>query len=204
MNAVALPFPALSHPRFGAKRRYKAFGLLEVILVFAIVIGAAAVVFTVFNGANGSANAARVVDETNLIAANVRSSPWGMSHDYSTLPAGQFIPGIFPSSWNVNGQAVDPSTGVSAQIGPGFTNQQFNITLNYEPTDGAACAKMLSSFAADGYDDVWAAGPGPTDSGASVCASTNPCKVDMTKVAAWCSGTLFTDGPSFGFSVFAH
>ena len=186
------------------KHRSRAFGLLEVILVFAIVIGAAAVMFTVFSSSNGSAQADRVVEETNMIAANIRTSPWGMNHDYSTLPNGQFIPGIFPASWNQSGQAVDPSTGQLAQVGPGFTSQQFNITLNYEPSDGAACTKMISAFAADGYDDIWVAGPGPTDTGASVCATTNPCKPDMTKVTAWCSGTLFTDGPSFGFSVFAH
>ena len=185
-------------------RRRQGFGLLEVILVFALIIGVAALTFSVFTGANGSAQANRVVQETNLIAANIRTSPWGMNHNYASLPYGQFVPGIFPASWDQNGQAIDPSTGQLAMVGQGFTPQQFNITLNYEPTDGAACARMLSAFAADGYDDIWAAGPGPTDSGASVCASTNPCKVDMAKVAAWCSGTLFTDGPSFGFSVFAH
>lgn len=202
MSTLALFHPVIARPLH--RRKSRAFGLLEVILVFAIVIGAAAVVFTVFSSSNGSAQADRVVEETNMIAANIRTSPWGMNHDYSTLPNGQFIPGIFPASWNVSGQAIDPSTGQLAQVGPGFTNQQFNITLNYEPSDGAACTKMISSFAADGYDDVWVAGPGPTDMGASVCASTNPCKPDMSKVTAWCSGTLFTDGPSFGFSVFAH
>ncbi len=203
MSTLAIFSPVIA--RSLHRRKSRAFGLLEVILVFAIVIGAAAVVFTVFTGANGSANADRVVAQTDLIAANIRTSPWGMNHDYSTLPTnGQYIPGIFPTDWNQSGQAIDPSTGQPALIGPGFNNQQFNITMNYEPSDGAACTKMLSAFAAEGYDDIWAAGPGPSDRGSSVCATTNPCKVDMTAVTAWCSGTLFTDGPSFGFSVFAH
>lgn len=209
MNAVASPLCSI--PRL--KRRSKAFGLLEVILVFAIVIGAAAAVFTVFGFANASSEANAIVDQTNLVAANLRASPWGVAHNFSDIPAdmpGQWVPGIFPNSWRAeNGQAVSPETGATAYFGGGtpggFAPNQFWVVINFVPVNHSECERVGSELAAEGYDDVWFAGSGPADIGQSVCASTTPCRVDMGKLTTWCTGTQAADSPgTVGFQVLGH
>jgi type II secretory pathway pseudopilin PulG len=50
----------------------RGFGLLEVILVFAIVIGAAAVIFTVFSSAGAAADADTETNDAQVIAANLK------------------------------------------------------------------------------------------------------------------------------------
>jgi type II secretory pathway pseudopilin PulG len=72
MGLSPLPFLDL-HMNFRIRKKTRGFGLLEVILVFAIVIGAAAVVFTVFQSAKPSADAANEVDHATLIASNIKS-----------------------------------------------------------------------------------------------------------------------------------
>lgn len=215
MNAVALP---CSIPRL--KRRSRAFGLLEVILVFAIVIGAAAVVFTVFGFAHGASEASELAEETNLVAANLRTSPWGIAHDYSTIPGTysvQWFPGVYPSSWNQNGQAVEPITGNAVGIGPGYTNQEFSVTLNYVPADSSECQKLGSELAAQGYDDVLWAGAGPTATGGTIFVSSSgpgspptTHTIDQAKLSSFCGGSAGNLGsggatPGYsGFTVIGH
>ena len=204
MSTLALFQPVIARPLH--RRKSRAFGLLEVILVFAIVIGAAAVVFTEFGFAHASSEASNLVDETNVIAANLRSSPWGVSHDFTQVPmTGQWIPGIFPSSWNVNGQAVSPETGATAWIGPGNAPNQFWVLLNYVPVSNSECSRIGNELAAQGYDDVWFAASGPSDIGKSICSATSPCKIDQTKLNFWCGGSDTTDTPgTVGFQAITH
>ena len=218
MSTLALFHPVIARPLH--RRKSRAFGLLEVILVFAIVIGAAAIVFTVFGFAHGASEASELADETNLVAANLRASPWGMAHDYSTIPgvySTQWFPGIYPASWDQSGQAVEPITGNAVGIGPGYTNQEFSITLNYVPADASECQKLGSELAAQGYDDVLWAGAGPTATGGTIFVSTsgpgNPPTthtIDQAKLANYCGGSAGNLGsggatPGYsGFTVFGH
>jgi type II secretory pathway pseudopilin PulG len=55
------------------KRHRKGFGLLEIILVFAIIIGAGAIVFSVFSNAQDKALVSHGVDQMNLVVANTRA-----------------------------------------------------------------------------------------------------------------------------------
>lgn len=219
MSAIALPFPSI--PRTPVtKARRRGFGLLEVILVFAIIIGAAAAVFTVYGYAQASSDAQAITEETNLVAANLRASPWGMQHDYSTIPGvytDQWIPGIYPAAWNQNGQAIEPLTSNAMWIGPGYTNQQFSITLNYVPQKAAECQKLGSALAAAGYDDVDWASAGPMATGCTIFETTNACGqpptthiIDQAKLASYCNGSFgnlgggaATPGQS-GFTVAGH
>ncbi|BFI94991.1 MAG: hypothetical protein RSP_05010 [Rhodanobacter sp.] len=209
MSSIALPFPSFTPTRPETKARRRGFGLLEVILVFAIVIGAAAVVFTVFGFAHASSEASNIVDETNLIAGNLRTSPWAMSHDFTNVPeTGQWIPGVFPNNWNQNGQAFSPETGATAYVGGGTTSglapNQFWVLINYVPVSNSECARIGAELGAQ-YDDVWFAASGPTDIGKSICDATAPCKVDMAKLNSWCGGSDQTDTPgTVGFQAIGH
>lgn len=213
--AVALPFPRFSPPRL--KSRSKAFGLLEVILVFAIVIAAAAVVFTVFGFANASSESATIVDETNLIAANLRASPWGIAHNFSNIPGSYsdtYYPGIFPAAWNESGTAIEPTTGYSAWIGPGYSNQPntFSVLLNFVPTSDSECQRVGSELAAQGYDNVMFAAAGPDDVGGTIFVTTagpqdppTTHTINQAQLAAWCGGVGGSDTPGYiGFEVIGH
>jgi type II secretory pathway pseudopilin PulG len=218
--AVALPIPAFPPKRFGAKRHSKAFGLLEVILVFAIIIGAAAAVFMVYGYAQSSSDAEALTTETNLVAANLRASPYGMAHNYNTFPGGfttTWMPGIFPDSWNQNGQATEPVLGQAVGIGPGYSPQQFSITINFIQQSEAECQKLGSDLAAAGYDDVAWASAGPMATGCSIFQTTSGCGqpptthiIDQSKLASFCGGSAgnlgggaATPGQS-GFTVYGH
>lgn len=201
MTTLALSIPAF--PPL-TKRTSRAFGLLEVILVFAIVIGAAAVTFAVFDSANGSANADTLVSELNLTAANLRASPMGLTHDYSALSTQTAIQaGIFPSSMIQNGQPTTPFGVI--QPAPWWQNSaQFDINTNWVPDDGAACTKMLAGLAASGYDDILVADSNPSASGGSICSAKSPCKLDMSQVTYWCSGQNTPSGLSVGLDLVGH
>lgn len=82
-------FIPLSLSRF---HRSRGFGLLEVILVFALVIGASALVFGVFDSASTKASANREADLLTLVKSNIASLMAG-KHDYTGLTTAQAIQG---------------------------------------------------------------------------------------------------------------
>lgn len=220
MSSIAIPFPSFTPTRPVTKTQRRGFGLLEVILVFAIVIGAAAAVFTVFGYAKGSSDAQAITEETNLVAANLRASPWGIQHDFSTIPgvySDTWMPGLYPPSWNVSGQAIEPLTGNAVWIGPGYTANQFSITLNYIPQTAAECQKLGSALGAAGYDNVLFAGASDTAVGGTIYQTTGGPQdpptthiVDQATLASYCAGTGGDPGEAgptpgqSGFTVVGH
>lgn len=181
-------------------RRRRGFGLLEVILVFAIVIGAAAVVFAVFQSANASSNASTVNEQINTVIANLRTSPWGMSHNYGSMPTNALVTAhLAPPAMIQNGEAVTPYGPIL--VAPWYDNpMQFDINLNHIPDLGGECSKVVAGFGAMGFDDILVAGSGPSDTGGSVYTNG---KLDMSKVAHWCSG-LNTSDASVGMDLVGH
>lgn len=132
----------------------KGFGLLEVILVFAIVIGAAAVVFTVFQSAKPSSDAANEVSNATTIATNL-SSTFGINHNYSGLGAtddGPAIAGkIIPASMVVDATHARSQWGnllVIADVDP------TTYELFYDAVPADACAKFVSG-AAGAFNTVY-------------------------------------------------
>lgn len=220
MTALALPLPRFM-PRL-TKHRTRAFGLLEIILVFAIVIGAAAVVFTAFGFAHASSEGAAIVDETNLVSANLRASPWGAAHDFTQIPGGwsnTYMPGIFPASWNQDGKVVEPITGNAVWIGPGYATQPntFSVLINYVPDNDGECQRVGSALAAQGYDNVMFAAASETASGGTIFETTGgpldpptTHTIDPAKLASYCAGTGGDPGdagptPGYsGFQVIGH
>ncbi|MBN8924588.1 MAG: hypothetical protein BGP10_13315 [Rhodanobacter sp. 68-29] len=192
MTTIALNLPTY--------RRRKGFGLLEVILVFALVIAAAAGTFAVFQSANASSNAATVTEQVNTVIANLRTSPWGMAHDYTTMPLDALVTAhLAPPSMIQGGQAVTPYGPIV--VAPWYNDpRQFDINFNHIPDLGGECSKVIAGFGAMGLDDIWVAGSGPSDTGGSVYTNG---KLDMTKVAHWCSG-LNTSDASVGMDLVGH
>lgn len=192
MTTIALHLPH--------HRRRRGFGLLEVILVFALVIAAAAGTFAVFQSANASSNASTVTEQVNTVIANLRTSPWGMAHDYTTMPLDALVTArLAPPSMIQNGQAVTPYGPIL--VAPWYQNpRQFDINFNHIPDLGGECSKVVAAFGNMGLDDILVAGSGPNDTGGSVYTNG---KLDMSKVAHWCSG-LNTSDASVGMDLVGH
>lgn len=182
------------------RSRSRAFGLLEVILVFALVLGAGAITFSVFASAKGSADADQTAAQMNLIAANLRTIY--VNHDYSGLTtelgvkAGAVPPAMITTD-GVPSTAYGPIIISESFRGPRF----FDINFNYVPTDGAECSKLLATLARSA-DDLLVAGSGPEDTGGSVMGPDG--RVDMTKVGFWCSGENTSDGSTVGIDLIGH
>jgi hypothetical protein len=108
MNTLALPSIS-GRVRPFQRRSRLGFGLLEVILVFAIVIGAAAIVFTVFSSANDKA----AVDHDHQMSATIRGNVFS----------------IFPAHWDAsNGSPVADAFYSKAKLlgGSGFCDSDNN------------------------------------------------------------------------------
>ena len=166
------------------RAKTKGFGLLEVILVFAIVIGAAAVVFSVFQSAKPSADASNEASNLTTIAANLKST-FGMNNSYVGLTRPLAIQAkAIPTSMIKNGTAIATTWGAvgvaAASAIPGTPCAQagrcFDLRYTAVPTD--TCAKLIQGVA--GYfDDVQIN---------SVSLFTNG-QVDSSKVVSNCAGT---------------
>ena len=187
-----------SHPLL-RNRKSKGFGLLEVILVFALVIGAAAVVFTVFQSAKPSADASNEGSNISTIATNLKST-YGISNSYVGLTStsaisAQVIPAsmvsgtgssvAINSGWGTVTVAADAggsSAAVCANAG-----RCFDITYNSVPQ--AACLKLVQGIAGF-FDDV-------TVDTADIFTAG---KLDSAKAVTACSGG--TSGAYSGTLVF--
>lgn len=189
MLTAALPF---------RRSRSRAFGLLEVILVFALILGAGAITFSVFASAKGSADADQLAQQMNLIAANLRTVY--VNHDYAGLNTDTAVKsGAVPPAMIQDGvptTAYGPIT-----ISAFFSNsRQVDINFNYVPSDGAECSKLLATLA-QSADDLLVAGSGPEDIGGSVKPGG---KLDMDQVGFWCSGAHTSDGSTVGIDLITH
>jgi type II secretory pathway pseudopilin PulG len=196
MTTFALPL--LSFQRMRMKRRSRAFGLLEVILVFAIVIGAAAVTFTVSSAANGSAEAANQAEAMSAVIGNIQALH--PNHDYSALNSEVAANprAIFPASM-IDGDVPHNAWG-PILAGPYFRNHnQFDLNFNNVPAE--SCAKFVTALASGHPDDLLVAGSGPDDMGGSVLKADG--SLDMDQVNYWCSGEN-TSGPTVGVDIIGH
>ena len=141
-------------------RASKGFGLLEVILVFAIVIGAAAVVFTVFQSAKPSADASNEASNLTTIATNLKST-YGINHNYPTSlgnPDAIKAKAIPSSMIAADGSTVSSQWGAVTVAGKGPT---FTITYAGVPSD--ACAKFVSGVAGFFPDGIGTGTAGATN-----------------------------------------
>jgi len=111
MTTLTLPFPS----RALTRRARRGFGLLEVILVFAIVIGAAAVTFSIYASAKRSADVDHDRQMAQTVAANIMT--------------------IFPANWPApNGPALqDAYYAHSTSFGKGFCDPES------DPAYGVGC-----------------------------------------------------------------
>lgn len=128
------------------KTNTKGFGLLEVILVFAIVIGAAAVVFTVFQSAKPSADASNEGSNISTLATNVKST-YGINGDYAGLDlSGAIAAKAVPASMVTAPDAASNSWGGDVDVAVNGTNSRlFDITYNAVPAD--VCTKLVAGVA---------------------------------------------------------
>lgn len=147
-----------------AIQKRRGFGLLEVILVFAIVIGAAAVVFTVFQSAKPSADASAEVEHAQLIASNVKSA-FGTTTTsaYSTLSTalaikGKTIPTSMVAADGVSANSAWGAVTVDFDGGNGTyglcttSGHCFDIAFYGVPVD--ACLKFVTGLVASFPDGV--------------------------------------------------
>lgn len=167
-------------------RKSKGFGLLEVILVFAIVIGAAAVVFTVFQSAKPSADASNEGSNISTIATNLKST-YGISNSYTGLtnttaiqakaiPASMTDGTNVTSGWGAVTVAADAGGGNAAVCAT--AGRCFDITYSTVPQD--ACLKLVQGIAGF-FDDV-------TVDGTEVFTAG---KIDPAKAVGACGGSAY-------------
>jgi type II secretory pathway pseudopilin PulG len=137
-------------PRPFRGRKNPGFGLLEVILVFAIVIGAAAVVFSVFQSAQPSAEVDAEINRTTTIIGNLRSV-FSPQHVYTGLTNTLAIQAKAVPSDMID--PAHPATGIQSQwgtvtLGPSTCASISNgcIMLTYASVPAEACMKYASGI----------------------------------------------------------
>lgn len=189
----------MTFPRPFSRRR--GFGLLEVIVVFALVIGAAAVVFTVFTSSNGSAEAANQAESMGAVIGNIQSLY--PNHDFTGLNAVVTAnpKAFFPPSM-IDEAGTPHNAWGPIWLGQYYLNShQFDINFNNVPAE--SCAKFVVGLATGHPDDLKVAGSGEDDIGGSVLKADGSGKLDMDQVNYWCSGE-HTSGPSVGVDIIGH
>lgn len=133
-------------------RRPRGFGLLEVILVFALVIGASAITFSVFSPANSSSRVAESATHLNLIRGNVMSAfPLNRytNLDTTTAVKGRLVPAAL-----VNGQfdgSVVPHNVWGGDVSVQATTDGQGFVVGFTGVDPADCPRFagqtLTQFA---------------------------------------------------------
>ena len=181
--------------------RRRGFGLLEVIVVFALVIGAAAVVFTTFTSSNGSAEAANQAESMGAVIGNIQSLY--PHHDFSNLNAAVAAnpKAFFPASM-IDASGTPHNAWGPILVFPYYLNaHQFDINFNKVPAE--SCAKFITALASGHPDDLKVAGSGADDVGGTVLKADGSGKLDMDQVNYWCSGE-HTRSPSVGVDIIGH
>lgn len=181
-------------------RTRKGFGLLEMILVFAIVIIASAVGFSVYESAKPSANAANDAKILVMIAANTRAL-YVSQHDYAGLKpwvavAGKVYP---PSLLDSPGLPLPKLRGNLIYDTAWPDIHHFDIHLDGGISQ-AECDKLVSDLSPN-FDDIIVAGGGTASGLTGGSVFTNG-KLDQTKLAYWCSGA--GGGTTIGLDLIGH
>lgn len=169
------------------------FGLLEMILVFILVIGAAAVVFTMFGSAKPSAEASNESQELSTLAANLQGT-FGLGRDYSNLTDASAVQAKAVPENMVSGTTAAPTIingwGGDLTLGPGANKTQFSI--EYAGIPAAACVKFVTA-AAGFFDNV-----GNTANAADGTYRQNGGPVNTSKIVTDCSaGTIGGANPVY-------
>lgn len=135
--------------RGAAKRRSRAFGLLEVILVFAVVIGAAAAVFSVYQSARASSDASALVDQASMLAANLRSSALRQPGGYIGLTTDRVITaGVVPPSMVSNGTVQSAVGGQVSFLGNFLMpDDKMGFQMIYDQVPADVCVKFVQGAA---------------------------------------------------------
>lgn len=155
------------------------FGLLEMILVFILVIGAAAVVFTMFGSAKPSAEASNESQELSTLAANLQGT-FGLGRDYSNLTNTSAINAkAIPENMVSGTSGVINGWGGPLTLTTGPNRTQY--TIAYDGIPAAACVKFVTA-AAGFFDTV-----GSTSGGSDIRA--NGGQVQNSAIVTFCSGT---------------
>lgn len=129
-------------------RRVSGFGLLEIILVIALVIVAGAITFAMFESARPSSQVSSEVSKISTLATNLKAA-YGINHDYSGLT----LAGAIQSLQVPQDMVASPTTAKSlwgaVDLAPttvsGVANHGFLITLHSVPPE--ACLKLVQGAA---------------------------------------------------------
>lgn len=165
----------------------RGFGLLEVILVFALVIGASAVVFAVFQSAQPSDEAHRANSSLTVLAANIRGV-YAVGGDYSSISAPLLIKNslvpkdlIAASGTSIIGFWQKP---ITVQAYP----DSHHFTIFYEGVPQDACSKFVLGTA-NYFSDV-SMGPDLADINTVIRADNGVIDVNSVVTACGSSPTV--------------
>lgn len=166
------------------QRPQSGFGLLEVILVTALVLVAGAIVFAVFESARPSSQASTEVTKLSTLATNLKGA-YGINHDYSGLSVESVIDNhqLLPDM--INTTTTAKSQWGAVELTPaainGNINRGFQIVYRDVPTN--ACLKFVLG-AAPLFPSGIAVG-----TGTSINVLKTDHTVDMTLAVPACSPT---------------
>lgn len=196
MTTLALPclFP-INRPLSKTHRR--GFGLLEVILVFAIVIGAAAIVFTVFQSAQHRADVEHDRTLVRTLGANLSTlfhAPWDESNGppvmmaYNQNPTTVGGPGCYGP--DLDGSA-SPGQGCysilthsSLRVGE-MNGTAFDVQIN-----GVSSVSDCADFLTGGAGAFGATGISTQDDPIGVLATPT----SQGDILTWCQAHAASDG----------
>jgi type II secretory pathway pseudopilin PulG len=165
------------------RRTRRGFGLLEVILVFAIVIGAAAVVFTVFQSTQPSADSNRATSDLAVLSANIRSS-YLVGSNFTGLNntvaiGNKWVPSTMLSS---GGTSIVGTWGLPVTIQPVPVTPPRQFQIVYQGVPAVACTKFVLGAGAY-FEDV---NIGTSTSSAGTAVRTNNQPMVASEVATAC------------------
>lgn len=169
------------------RSRTKGFGLLEIILVIALVIAAGAVVFTVFGSAQPSSEASHATEDLTVLAADIKSA-YAVGHDYAAVNTPGLIKNKLVPASMVNGAGtglVGLWDGQSVSIVPETASPSLRFVIVYEGIPADACVKFIQG-AAPYFEDV-AVGSSPGGPGTPVRTASGP--IALSTLVSVCSSS---------------
>ena len=131
-------------------RRQSGFGLLEIILVIALVVVAASLAFVIFSSANPSAQSNTEATKLTTLASSIKGV-YGINHDYSGVSNTTVIRGhMVPNDMTPAGNTTDiNSLWGAVEVTPtsinGNANRGFQVVYRAVPVD--ACLKFVLGVA---------------------------------------------------------
>ena len=156
------------------RSRTKGFGLLEIILVIALVIAAGAVVFTVFESAQPSSEASHATEDLTVLAADIKGA-YAVGHDYAAVDTAALIRNRLVPASMVNSAGtglVGLWNGQPVTIVPETASPSPRFVIVYEGISAEACVKFIQG-AAPYFEDV-AVGTSASGPGTPVRTASGP------------------------------